>query len=164
MLVVGDAPCQCFSFGGIQTTSPPLISGTLPPNVCTRPQPETTNKVWPSGWVCQWVRAPGSKRTNPERTRAGAGASMIGSCQTIPVNDSAGPRRDGTEPLGRISMLLSPPQARPPAIFGFKVHAGCAGAKINEILSRYPALETVLKTHWWCRTGGRGILQRRYDG
>jgi hypothetical protein len=29
---------------------------------------------------------------------------MIGSCQTVPVNDSAAPRREGTEPDGLISM------------------------------------------------------------
>src|ERR1700746_683866 len=98
MLVVGAAPCQCFSFGGIQTTSPALISRTLPPQLCTRPAPETTNSVWPSGCVCQAVRAPGSKRTKPERTRAGAGASMIGSCHTVPVKLSAGARRVGREP------------------------------------------------------------------
>ena len=38
--------------------------------------------------------------------RAGAGASMIGSCQTVPVNESAGPRREGTEPSGLISMTV----------------------------------------------------------
>jgi hypothetical protein len=32
---------------------------------------------------------------------------MIGSCQTTPVNDSFGCRRVGTDPLGRISILLS---------------------------------------------------------
>src|ERR1700687_3232030 len=30
--------------------------------------------------------------------RAGAGASMIGSCHTVPVNESAAPRRGGTDP------------------------------------------------------------------
>jgi hypothetical protein len=30
---------------------------------------------------------------------------MIGFCQTVPVNDSAGPRRDGADPNGFISML-----------------------------------------------------------
>jgi hypothetical protein len=54
--------------------------------------------------VCHAVRAPGSKLTRPERMRAGAGASMIGSCQTTPVNDSFGCRRVGTDPLGRMSI------------------------------------------------------------
>jgi hypothetical protein len=32
---------------------------------------------------------------------------MMGSCQTVPVKESAGPRRDGAEPLGRISICVS---------------------------------------------------------
>src|SRR6185369_14052589 len=70
------------------------------------PTPEITCKVCPSGCVCQAVRAPGSKLTRPARTRAGAGASMIGSCHTTPVNDSFGWRRVGTEPLGLMSILV----------------------------------------------------------
>src|ERR1700689_5209744 len=42
----------------------------------------------------------GAKRTRPERMRPGAGASMTGSCQTTPVKESAGPRRDAREPQG----------------------------------------------------------------
>src|SRR5207302_4428896 len=60
MAVVGPAPCQCFSPGGNQTTSPGRISSTGPPHRWARPQPETTISVCPSGWVCQAVRAPGS--------------------------------------------------------------------------------------------------------
>ena len=47
--------------------------------------PEVMCKVCPSGWVCQAVRAPGSKRTQAERSSAGSGAWMIGSCHTVPV-------------------------------------------------------------------------------
>jgi hypothetical protein len=36
--------------------------------------------------------------------RAGSGASMITSCQTVPVNQSAGVRREGADPLRRISI------------------------------------------------------------
>src|ERR1700730_12232091 len=39
--------------------------------------------------------------------RAGAGASMIGSCHTVPVNQSAGMRRDGAEP--QVFMSMMPP-------------------------------------------------------
>ena len=63
MALFGEAPCQCFSPAGIQTTSPGLIAWTGPPLVCTRPTPEITYSVWPSGCVCQAVRAPGSKET-----------------------------------------------------------------------------------------------------
>jgi len=48
--------------------------------------------------VCHAVRARGSNRTHAHLMRAGAGASMIGFCQTVPVNDSGGMRREGTEP------------------------------------------------------------------
>jgi hypothetical protein len=51
------------------------------------------------------VRAPGSKLTRAARMRAGAGASMIGSCHTVPVNQSPGIRRDGTDPAGLMSMI-----------------------------------------------------------
>src|SRR5947207_10655697 len=106
MPVFGPAPCQCFSFGGIHTVSPALISRTGPPFACTRPTPEMTCSVCPSGWVCHAVRAPGSKLTRPARIRAGAGASMIGSCHATPVNESFGCRRVGTDPLGLISIAL----------------------------------------------------------
>ena len=74
MAVVGAAPCQCFSPGGNQTTSPGRISSIGPPSRCTRPKPAVTISVWPSGWVCQAVRAPGSKVTLAPPTRAGSGA------------------------------------------------------------------------------------------
>src|SRR5215218_7029563 len=47
--------------------------------------------TWPSGWVCQCVRAPGSKRT---RFTATSGGSPTGapSLHTVPVNQSSGPR------------------------------------------------------------------------
>src|SRR3954449_11915793 len=98
MPLLGEAPCQCFSPGGSQTVSPGRISMIGPPFVCTRPTPETTNKVCPSGWVCHAVRAPGSKATRAELTRAGPGGVLIGSCQTVPVNQSLDARRVGREP------------------------------------------------------------------
>ena len=54
--------------------------------------------------VSQAVRAFGSNRTHAPLIRAGAGASMIGSCHTVPVKLSAGVRREGTEPKRLISM------------------------------------------------------------
>ena len=74
MAVVGVAPCQCFSPGGNQTTSPGRISSIGPPSRCTWPQPAVTISVWPSGCVCQAVRAPGSNVTGASETRAGSGA------------------------------------------------------------------------------------------
>jgi hypothetical protein len=83
--VDGVAPCQCFSPGGNQIASPGLISSTGPPQHCTHPNPEVTINAWPSGCVCQAVRAPGSNVTLAARTRAGSGASNNGSIQTVPV-------------------------------------------------------------------------------
>src|SRR3954451_10356342 len=107
MPLVGEAPCQCFSWGGIHTVSPGRISRTGPPLACTRPTPEMTKSVCPSGWVCHAVRAPGSNATRPELTRAGAGGVLIGSCQTVPVNQSLDARRVGREPARKISIGVS---------------------------------------------------------
>src|SRR5204863_1244222 len=106
MAVVGAAPCQCFSPGANQTTSPGRISSTGPPQRCAHPSPATTISVWPSGWVCQAVRAPGSNVTFAPRTRAGSGASNSGSMRTVPVNQSDGPLPDGCEPTLLISILI----------------------------------------------------------
>ena len=63
MEVVGDAPCQCFSPGGHEITSPGRITLIDPPHLCTKPQPEVTMSVWPRGCVCQLLRAQGSNVT-----------------------------------------------------------------------------------------------------
>src|SRR5881275_1908711 len=55
MAVVAVAPCQCFSPGGNQITSPGRMPSIGPPQRCARPQPAVTIRVWPSGWVCQAV-------------------------------------------------------------------------------------------------------------
>src|SRR5262249_13741783 len=52
MPVAAVAPCQCFSPGGNQTTSPGRASSTGPPARCTQPQPAVMIRVWPSGCVC----------------------------------------------------------------------------------------------------------------
>src|SRR5438874_9785076 len=105
--VVGVAPCQCFSPGGNQTTSPGRISSIGPPQRCAQPQPAVTIKVWPSGCVCQAVRDPGSNVTLAPATRPGSGASKSGSSRTVPVNQSAGPLPEGREPLRLISIACS---------------------------------------------------------
>src|SRR5437762_1220408 len=102
--VVGVAPCQCFSPGGNQITSPGRISSAVPPQRCAQPQPAVTIRVWPSGCVCHAVRAPGSKVTLAPATRAGSGASNSGSIRTVPVNQSAGPLPEGREPHRLISI------------------------------------------------------------
>src|SRR5579863_209705 len=97
MAVVGAAPCQCFSPGGIQTTSPGRISWMGLPQSWMRPQPAVTTRFWPRGWVCQAVLAAGSKVTLLPRMRAGAGGLTNGSIRTVPVNHSAGPFAEGCE-------------------------------------------------------------------
>src|SRR2546425_4024673 len=97
--VVAVAPCQCFSPGGNQITSPGRISSIGPPQRCAQPQPAVTIKVWPSGCVCHAVREPGSNVTLAPEARAGAGESNRGSIRTVPVNQSAGPLPEGCEPL-----------------------------------------------------------------
>src|SRR5580765_3150148 len=106
--VVGVAPCQCFSPGGNQTTSPGRTSSTGPPSRCTQPQPAVMIRVWPSGCVCHAVRAPGSNVTLAPAARAGAFAWNNGSIRTVPVNQSAGPLADGCEPILLISIFLFP--------------------------------------------------------
>jgi hypothetical protein len=59
------APCQCFTPGGHQTTSPGLITRFSPPSSCTHPVPDVTIRIWPAGCVCHAERAPGSKVTWP---------------------------------------------------------------------------------------------------
>src|SRR5664280_532255 len=99
MAVVAVAPCQCFSPGGNQITSPGRICSMGPPKRCAKPQPAVTIRVWPNGWVCQAVRAPGSKVTLAPAARAGAFAWNKASMRTVPVNQSAGPLLEGCEPL-----------------------------------------------------------------
>ena len=91
MAVVGEAPCQCFSPGANQTMSPGRISSIGPPSRWAKPQPAVTISVWPSGWVCQAVRAPGSKVTIAPPTRAGSSLWKRESIRTMPVKYSAGP-------------------------------------------------------------------------
>src|SRR3954468_3832901 len=107
MPLCGAAPCQCFSPGGIHTVSPGRSSRTGPPQVWARPTPVITCSVWPSGWVCQAVRAPGSKVTRTTLTRAGSGASSSGSCQTVPVNQSLRARTVAASAADLISMALA---------------------------------------------------------
>src|SRR6476620_1464926 len=102
--VVGAAPCQCFSPGENQTTSPGRISSIGPPQRWARPTPDVTISVWPNGWVCHAVRAPGSNVTLAPAARAGTRVSNNGSMRTVPVNHSAGPFADGCEPLRLTSM------------------------------------------------------------
>src|SRR5437660_872613 len=105
MAVVGVAPCQCFSPGGHEITSPGRISLIGPPQLCTSPQPAVTISVWPSRCVCHAVRAPGSNVTLTPSARAGSGAWNSGSIRTVPVKYSAGPLPEGCDPILLMSIL-----------------------------------------------------------
>src|SRR5579871_581796 len=105
--VVGVAPCQCFSPGGNQTTSPGRISSIVPSHRCAHPQPDVTINVCPNGCVCHAVRAPGSNVTLAPCTSAGSGACNNGSILTIPVNQSAGPFPEACDPALVISIFSS---------------------------------------------------------
>src|SRR3982751_2825450 len=105
--VVGVAPCQCLWLGGHQITSPARISTMRSPSHWVQPQPAVTINVWPSGWVCQAVRAPGSNVTLAHETRAGGGDECSGSIRTVPVNHSTGPLVEGCDPARFSSMLSS---------------------------------------------------------
>src|SRR2546426_9851436 len=97
--VVGVAPCQCFSFGGHQTTSPGRISTFGWPSLCTQPMPDVTIRVCPSGWVCHAERAPGSNVTLPPEVRDGELAGNRASMLTLPVKFASGPLLDARAPL-----------------------------------------------------------------
>jgi uncharacterized membrane protein YeiH len=99
----GVAPCQCLWPGGHQITSPARISTLASPSHWVQPQPAVTIRVWPSGWVCQAERAPGSKVTLAHETRAGAGGAFRGSMRTVPVKYSSGPLHRGLGAL-RVSV------------------------------------------------------------
>src|SRR6266567_4644467 len=73
---------------------------------CTRPQPVITIRVWPNGWVCQAVRAPGSNVTQAPAALAGLFAWSKGSTRTAPVKYSADPLVEACEPLRLISNFL----------------------------------------------------------
>src|SRR5215813_13999299 len=97
--VVDVAPCQCFSLGGHQTTSPGRISTFGPPSLCTQPTPDVTISICPSGCRCQADLAPGSNVTLAQRARAGSGASKSGSIRTCPVKYCSGPMAEGCVPF-----------------------------------------------------------------
>jgi hypothetical protein len=63
------SPCQCFTPGGIQTTSPGSKSRLSPPHSRVQPMPDVTIRVWPAGWLCHALRAPGSNMTWPPVAR-----------------------------------------------------------------------------------------------
>src|SRR4051794_711898 len=105
MLFAAVAPCQCFTPGGAQTTSPGLISRFAPPSSCTHPVPDMTMSVCPPGWVCQAERAPGSNVTRPPLFGVCSLGPWGGSGVTAPVKFAPAPVGEGREPFGEITVL-----------------------------------------------------------
>src|SRR3954453_20427550 len=104
MRLVAVPPCQCFTPGGIQTTSPGWIARRSPRHSCTHPVPDVTIRVWPAGWVCHAVRGQGSNVTRPPVAWVCSVASNRGSTMTAPVKFDAAPLAEGREPFGVIAM------------------------------------------------------------
>src|SRR6266542_3011770 len=102
MRFVAVPPCQCFTFGGIEMTSPGWISRRSRPHSWTHPVPDVTISVWPAGWICHAVRAPGSKLTSAPPQWVCPEASKSGSMTTDPVKLCAGPFAEGRDPFGLI--------------------------------------------------------------
>src|SRR5947207_2331175 len=61
------------------------------PRRCTSPIPSVTKMVWPLGWVCHAVRAPGVKWTLLVWRRDWSDGAATASMYTVPVNHSVGP-------------------------------------------------------------------------
>lgn len=77
----------------------------------------------------------GVSGTTAARTRAGAGASTMGSCQTLPVNESAGGRRESVSPQRVMSMGLSLKFRPAPVLAGsseVRIGAVCGAARQGE--------------------------------
>src|SRR4051812_32463652 len=139
MAVVAVAPCQCLWPGGHQMTSPARISTISSPSHCVQPQPAVTIRVWPRGWVCHALRAPGWKVTLAQETRAGAGGAFSGSIRTAPVKYSSGPLWDGCDPARFSSMSCSFGADTPDGGFGLKPSLTRAGKSSAENPDRWPA-------------------------
>ena len=104
MAVVGAAPCQCFSPGGIHTTSPGRIS-SIGSSFALHP----TATGGDNQRLAEWMSVPRGTGAGLEGDAgpAGAGragASNKGSMRTVPVNHSVGPLLDGCEPFRLISI------------------------------------------------------------
>jgi hypothetical protein len=79
------APCHCLTPGGVQMTSPGLISRFWPLSSLIHPVPDVTIRTCPAGCVCHAERAPGSKVTSPPVEEVLSFAAYSGSTMTDPV-------------------------------------------------------------------------------
>jgi len=103
MAVVAVAPCQCFSPGGIQITSPGRISSIVPPHAARGRRPPSRLGL------AQRMRVPGGPSAGLKRDTGTGHACWIGGREKrvytyCAVNHSAGPLPEGREPLLLMSM------------------------------------------------------------
>ena len=90
MAVVGDAPCQCFSPGGNQTTSPGRISSIGPPHRCSQAAAGGDDQR-----LAERMGMPGGAGTGLEGDRVAGGAGRLRTGEQRVDADGAG------EPVGR---------------------------------------------------------------
>ena len=109
--VVGDAPCQCFSPGGIQMTSPGRISSIGPPHRCARPAPDTHDQR-----LTERMRVP--RRPSPRLKRD---ARAVDTRRRRRVQQRIDPYGSG-EPLRRA--LCARPGTNPDDVHDFSCFGG----------------------------------------
>ncbi len=98
--VVGVAPCQCFSPGGNQTTSPGRISSIGPPSRCAQPHAgRDDQRLAERMGVPRRARARLERDARPGRPGPARATGTSGSMRTVPVNQSAEPFVDAFEPI-----------------------------------------------------------------
>ncbi len=107
---LGAAPCQCFSPGENQTTSPGRISSIGPPSRCTQPQPEGDDQR-----LTERMRVPGRARARLESDESAGNTSRVWPKHRIDPDRPGEPLRwpfaDGCDPL-RLMSIDSPFRSR----------------------------------------------------
>ena len=97
--VVGDAPCQCFSPGANQTTSPGRISSIGRAFALHAAEARQDDQRLPERMGVPGGAGAGLERDGGAgRPVPGAPAWKSGSMRTVPVNYSAGPLAEGCAP------------------------------------------------------------------
>src|ERR1700744_2951317 len=100
MALVFVAPCQCFTPGGVHTTSPVLMVCLALPASCTHPIPLVTMSSWPAGCVCHTECVPGSKVTDAAVVLVDGAPGNSGSTRPKPEKSCARTLPDGCVPFG----------------------------------------------------------------
>src|SRR5215210_7160505 len=94
-----------------------------------------TYRIWPSGCVCQFVRAPGSKSTR--KTPASGGEVGAASIHTAPVNHSSGPRRTSSMSSAETTFTTA-------SLLCIEVQAGISHTRLASAYDRDSTTTTLL--------------------